>query len=321
VRRALSVAAVIVAGVWPGAALAGTAPVAEIVGTNGKTIARAGLGPWSSADYGYSLQIGASSRTSAGVELRDVSILGGRLHVARMFIPATGAGGAQLEGLTVDGLAMSSAPNTLVELGSGNYAMVLQQAVLPGRLRKDIGVVGLRVVLGSRQLLVGLERPAVSVKHRTAPWSLFGLAPLASVGGPARAISEPVLTAGGPIGERAVSIAMQYLGVPYVWAGASPFSGFDCSGLTMFVYAQLGIHLTHFSGAQYNEGARIPIELLAPGDLVFFHPGPLGPGHEGIYIGAGQFIHAPHTGDIVKISPLDGKYALSYVGAVRPYER
>ena len=112
---------------------------------------------------------------------------------------------------------------------------------------------------------------------------------------------------------------MQYLGVPYVWAGASPFGGFDCSGLTMFVYAQLGIHLTHFSGAQYNEGERIPVELLAPGDLVFFHPGALGPGHEGIYIGGGQFIHAPHTGDVVKISQLDGAYALGYVGAVRPY--
>jgi hypothetical protein len=236
-----------------------------------------------------------------------------------MFVPASGAGGAQIEGLTVDGAAVSSAPNTLVELGSGNYAMVLQQAVLPGRLRNDIGVVGLRVVLGSRQLLVGLVRPAVSAKHRTAPWSLFGLAPLARVGGPASAISEPIFIAGGPIGERAVSIAMQFLGVPYVWAGASPFSGFDCSGLTMFVYAQLGIHLIHFAGAQYNEGMRVPIELLAPGDLVFFHPGRLGPGHVGIYIGAGEFIQAPHSGDVVKISALDGKYALSYVGAVRPY--
>jgi hypothetical protein len=319
-KRLLLIAAV-VAAMWPGAALADTSPVAEIVSTNGATIASANVGPWSSADYGYSLQIGTSVRTSAGVELRDVSILGGRLHVDRVFVPASGTSGAVIEGLTVDGAAVNSAPNTLVELGSGNYAMVLQQAVLPGRLRKDIGVVGLRVVLGSRQLLVGLERPAVSMKHRTAPWSLFGLAPLARVGGPARAISEPIFTAGGPIGERAVSIAMQFLGVPYVWAGASPFAGFDCSGLTMYVYAHLGIHLTHFAGAQYNEGERIPIELLAPGDLVFFHPGRLGPGHVGIYIGAGEFIQAPHTGEVVKISALDGKYALSYVGAVRPYAR
>ncbi len=319
--RRLALVAVAFVVVWPGAALAAPSPVAEIVGDKGEVIARADAGAWSSNDYGYSLQIGSSSRTDAGVELRDVSVLGGRLRVARLFVPAAGAGGAAVEGLTLDGVAMNSAPNTLLELGSGNYAMVLQEAVLPGRLRKDIGLVGLRVVLGSRQLLVGLVRPPVAVKHRTAPWSLFGLAPLASVGGPARVLAEPTLTTGGPIGERAVAIAMQYLGIPYVWAGASPFTGFDCSGLTMYVYAQLGIHLTHFSGAQYNEGERIPIELLAPGDLVFFHPGRLGPGHEGMYIGGGEFIQAPHTGDVVKISRLEGAYALGYVGAVRPYAR
>jgi hypothetical protein len=318
VRRACLVA-IVAALAWPGVASAGTSPVAEIVGSNGGAIARAHVGRWDSADYGYSLQIGASERDSDGVELRGVSILGGRLVAARIFVPASGASGAQIDGLTLDGNAVSSAPNTLLELGSGNYALVLQQAVLPGRLRKDIGVVGLRVVLGSRQLLVGLERPAVKTKQRTAPWSLFGLAPLATVGGPARAFADPIMGAGGPIGERAVAIAMQYLGVPYVWAGASPFTGFDCSGLVMYVYGQLGIHLTHFSGAQYNEGTHIPIELLAPGDLVFFHPGRLGPGHVGIYIGAGEFIQAPQTGDVVKISRLDGKYALGYVGAVRPY--
>jgi hypothetical protein len=319
VRRLALAAVAVVAVAWPGAALAAASPVAEIIGDNGEMIARANPGAWSSEDYGYSLQIGSSSRSDAGVELRDVSILGGRLRVARLFVPASGAGGAQIEGLTVDGNAVSGEPNTLVQLGSGNYAMVLQEAVLPGRLRKDIGLVGLRVVLGSRQLLVGLVRPPVAAKHRTVPWSLFGLAPLASVGGPATSIGEPILMSGGPIGDRAVSIAMQFLGVPYVWAGASPFSGFDCSGLTMYVYAQLGIHLIHFAGAQYNEGTRIPIELLAPGDLVFFEPGRLGPGHVGIYIGAGEFIAAPHSGDVVRISALTGKYALSYVGAVRPY--
>jgi cell wall-associated NlpC family hydrolase len=58
---------------------------------------------------------------------------------------------------------------------------------------------------------------------------------------------------------------------------------------------------------------------LEPGDLVFFEPSPLGPGHVGIYIGDGEFIHAPHTGDVVKISSLSGRYATGFVGAVRPY--
>jgi cell wall-associated NlpC family hydrolase len=134
-------------------------------------------------------------------------------------------------------------------------------------------------------------------------------------------LNVPLLPQGGGIGARAVAIAEQYLGVPYVWGGANPLFGFDCSGLVMYVYAQLGIGLTHFSGAQWNEGTRLlTTDELAPGDLVFFYPGRLGPEHVGIYIGDGEFIQAPHTGDFVKISSLDDStYSFSYVGAVRPY--
>jgi peptidoglycan DL-endopeptidase CwlO len=109
-----------------------------------------------------------------------------------------------------------------------------------------------------------------------------------------------------------VGIAMQYLGVPYVWGGASP-SGFDCSGLIMYTYAQIGVSLPHYTGAQYQLGSPVPIDQLQPGDLVFFD----GLGHAGIYIGANQFIHAPHTGDVVKISPITGWYASRWVGARR----
>ena len=111
-----------------------------------------------------------------------------------------------------------------------------------------------------------------------------------------------------------MQIAETQLGVPYVWGGASP-SGFDCSGLTMWVYAQLGISLAHFTGAQWTAGPHVPYDQLAPGDLVFFEPTI---GHVGIYIGGGSFIHAPHTGDVVKISSLsDSWYASNYQGAVR----
>ena len=109
-----------------------------------------------------------------------------------------------------------------------------------------------------------------------------------------------------------VGIAEQYLGVPYVWGGASP-AGFDCSGFTMYVYAQVGVSLPHNAAAQYGYGSPVSRGDLAPGDLVFFD----GLGHVGLYVGNNTFIHAPHTGDVVKFSTLTGWYASTYVGARR----
>ncbi|MFL5960788.1 MAG: NlpC/P60 family protein [Gaiellaceae bacterium] len=97
----------------------------------------------------------------------------------------------------------------------------------------------------------------------------------------------------------AAQIALRYLGVPYVWGGASP-SGFDCSGLVMYVYAQLGISLPHYTVAQWSATIPISSSEMQAGDLVFFN----GLGHVGIYLGGGQFVNAPHTGSVVRIDSM-----------------
>ncbi len=111
-----------------------------------------------------------------------------------------------------------------------------------------------------------------------------------------------------------VAIAMRYLGVFYRWGGASPETGFDCSGLVVYVFAQVGVSLPHYTRAIWAYGVPVSKDELEPGDLVFFN----NLGHMGIAIGGGQFIHAPRTGDVVKISSLSEPwYAERWVGARR----
>jgi cell wall-associated NlpC family hydrolase len=119
---------------------------------------------------------------------------------------------------------------------------------------------------------------------------------------PAPGPPPPVPTGDPGVGHpQAASIALGYLGVPYVYGGASP-SGFDCSGLVMYVYAQLGISLPHYTVAQWNATVPVSSSQMQPGDLVFFD----GLGHVGIYIGNGQFVDAPHTGSVVRIDSISG---------------
>jgi peptidoglycan DL-endopeptidase CwlO len=128
-----------------------------------------------------------------------------------------------------------------------------------------------------------------------------------SAGTPEGSTVAPPNVHGGVVG-----IAMRYLGVPYVWGGSSP-RGFDCSGFVSYVFAQIGVSLPHSSYAMFGMGTPVSMSQLQPGDLVFFS----GAGHMGIYIGGGQFIHAPHTGDVVKISSMSGYYASAFVGGRR----
>lgn len=132
------------------------------------------------------------------------------------------------------------------------------------------------------------------------------------------ALPDPVIAAAPPAdasrGAQVVAIAMRYLGIPYKWGAASPSVGFDCSGLTTYVFAQIGVSLPHYAAAQYQMGTPVSKDQLQPGDLVFFR----NLGHMGMYIGGGNMIHAPRTGDVVKISSIyDSYYVANWVGAKR----
>lgn len=124
---------------------------------------------------------------------------------------------------------------------------------------------------------------------------------------------KPAPTYNGELGSAIVSTARHYLGVPYRSGGSSP-SGFDCSGLTSYVYKQYGVYLPRTTGGQLAYGGKISKSELKPGDLVFFT------GHVGIYIGNGNMIHAPVPGKRVEITSIYEPYFNNrYKGATRPY--
>jgi cell wall-associated NlpC family hydrolase len=127
-------------------------------------------------------------------------------------------------------------------------------------------------------------------------------------GGPAPSANVPVNGGGA---SAAIAYARSQLGKPYCYAGAGP-ACFDCSGLTMRAWGAAGVSMPHYSGAQYSMFPHVPLSAMQPGDLVFWGPG--GSDHVGLYIGGGQMIAAPHTGDVVKIQAVYG----SPIGAARP---
>jgi cell wall-associated NlpC family hydrolase len=122
--------------------------------------------------------------------------------------------------------------------------------------------------------------------------------------------NPPPPTSSGAAG--AIEAAKSVLGTPYVWGGASPSTGFDCSGLTMWAWGQVGVSLVHSSAGQYASLPHVDRSQIQPGDLLFFYS-PIH--HVAIYLGGNQMIHSPHSGSSVSIATVYWQY---FVGAARP---
>lgn len=163
-----------------------------------------------------------------------------------------------------------------------------------------------------QQLLSGVEAEIAQIVREQEA----ARARAAAAAAAARAKATPSTDYGNPTRaprSEVVNIALSKLGAPYKWAASGPNS-FDCSGFTMWVYAQVGIALPHSSRAQINVGERVSRDNLKPGDLVFFGRSSIH--HVGIYIGGGNFVHSPNTGDVVKVTSLASRS--DYFGACRP---
>ncbi|MGW0802176.1 NlpC/P60 family protein [Nonomuraea sp. NPDC002799] len=126
-----------------------------------------------------------------------------------------------------------------------------------------------------------------------------------------------LISAGSTMGDVAANWALTQLGKPYVWAAAGPGT-YDCSGLTMRAWEKVGVQMDHWTGTQWTAGPHVPTDQLRRGDLLFFGHVSSDPGtihHVGIYVGRGQMVHAPQTGDVVRVASI---WRGDLVGATRP---
>ncbi len=242
-------------------------------------------------------------------------------------IPADGIFGPQTRaavlafqarnGLVVDGIVGPQTRAALFGRGDGAAAKLIRAWwVVPVQRKLGVPVDGVYGPQTRGAVRAYQARNGLVVDGIVGPQTLshLGIAPSPSSNGSHSHGAGGSAAAQSGRGTRAAALAQRYLGIPYRWGGASPRTGFDCSGFVMYVYGKLGVSLPHNAAAQYRYGRAVSRSALRPGDLVFFN----GLGHNGIYVGGGRFIHSPHSGDVVKISGLnDSWYARTWVGARR----
>jgi cell wall-associated NlpC family hydrolase len=285
-----------------------------------------------------SSSVSGSACGSTSVTLASVSLFDGTVTASS--VEATGGQGA-VTGLAIDGAAASASAGATIPVdGWGELTLgeTIGRLTAPLVLRllqaRDGLPAGTAVAVGFSAAAQPVAHPKArhrsshsapkSQRHEKSATTKAHLLPQAAKPPPdfSGSLVDAAFTDAAqhnPV----VSIAMRYLGVPYQWGGASPSTGFDCSGLVQYVFAQLGVSLTHYAAAQWYspEGVWVSPKRLQPGDLVFFIGSDgtrKAPGHVGIYVDNGYIIDAPHTGSFVRIDSLNApRLADEYVGARR----
>jgi peptidoglycan DL-endopeptidase CwlO len=187
--------------------------------------------------------------------------------------------------------------STLDSVNANIQKLVAQQQAEQAAAAKAAQVAAFNAKVAASQRQQQEQASADAVANTTSTSGGGGGGGGGGSGGGGALPSAPPALAPGAAG--AVQAALSMVGVPYVWGGASP-AGFDCSGLVMWAYAQVGISLPHFSGAQYDDTTHIPLSDIEPGDLLFYGPG--GDEHVAMYVGGGSMVEAPYTGASVWVT-------------------
>lgn len=241
-----------------------------------------------------------------------ISYDGARGYIASRYVTrydsATGLSGAGK--VTADVLNIRSAPKSgSTSLGTASHGAVLTVTGIEGSWFA-VSYNGVSGYVASQYVLICSPSTADTSAPETPEETPAETPDETPTDNPAATVS----------GSEIVSLAQQYLGVPYVYGGSSP-SGFDCSGFTMYIFAQVGVKLPHGATSQLSYGASVSRSELQPGDLVFFQDYGAVASHVGIYIGGDQFIHASSSSGnsrCVTVSSLaESYYANHYYTARR----